>query len=122
MQLDPVDAEASPAYPRGPIETRRLRNLARMQDFEQGGVYEQGLRIAHQLGEDLAAQELKEAPELPHPPVEGGRVQPCYPREQVGEEPLGIPQERAFALHAPKLLQEGEGADLGVRKSRLMDS
>ena len=38
------------------------------------------------------------------------------PREQLREEPLGIPQERAFALHAPKLLQEGEGDDLGVRK------
>jgi hypothetical protein len=43
-------------------------------------------------------------------------VQPRYPREQLREEPLGIPQERAFALHAPKLLQEGEGEDLGVRK------
>jgi hypothetical protein len=70
-----------------------------------------------ELGEDLAAQGLQEASELPHTPVEGGRVQPRYPREQMGEEPLGIPQERAFALHAPKLLQEGEGDDLGVRKS-----
>jgi hypothetical protein len=43
-------------------------------------------------------------------------VQPRYPREQMEEEPLGIPQERAFALHAPKLLQEGEGDALGVRK------
>ena len=43
-------------------------------------------------------------------------MQPPYPREQLTEEALGIPQERAFALHAPKLLQEGEGDDLGVRK------
>jgi hypothetical protein len=43
-------------------------------------------------------------------------VQPPYPREQLREEALGIPQERAFALHAPQLLQEGEGDDLGVRK------
>src|SRR5215212_10841687 len=53
VQLDPVDAEASPAYPPGPVETRRPGNLARMQDFEQGGVYEQGLRVAHQFGENL---------------------------------------------------------------------
>lgn len=39
-----------------------------MQDFEQGRVYEQGSRIAHQLGEDLAAQELQEAPEPSQPP------------------------------------------------------
>ena len=39
---------------------------------------------------------------------------PDTPREQVGEEPLGIPQERAFALHAPKLLQERQGEHLGV--------
>ena len=43
-------------------------------------------------------------------------MQPPYPREQLTEEALGIPQERAFALHAPQLLQEGEGDDLGVRK------
>ena len=43
-------------------------------------------------------------------------MQPRYPREQLREEPLGIPQERAFALHAPKLLQEDEGDDLRVRK------
>ena len=36
------------------------------------------------------------------------------PREQLREEPLGIPQERAFALHAPKLLQERQGEHLGV--------
>jgi hypothetical protein len=28
----------------------------------------------------------------------------CYPLKQVSEEPpLGVPQERAFALQAPKL-------------------
>src|SRR5215210_125032 len=117
VQLNSVDAERTPPHPRGSIETRRLRNLARMQDFEQGGVYEQGLRIAHQFGEDLAAQGLQIAPELPQAPVEGGRVQPRYPREQMGEEPLGISQERAFALHTPQLLQEGEGDDLGVREA-----
>jgi hypothetical protein len=51
-------------------------------------------------------------------------VQPRYPREQLREEPLGIPQERAFALHAPKLLQEDEGDDLRARKPlyRLLSS
>jgi hypothetical protein len=44
-------------------------------------------------------------------------MQPRYSGEQVGEEPLGIAQERAFALHAPKLLQEGEGDDLRIRKA-----
>jgi len=35
----------------------------------------------------------------------------------MGEEPLAIAQERAFALHAPQLLQESEGDDLGVREA-----
>ena len=43
-------------------------------------------------------------------------MQPHHPREQVREESLGVPQERAFALHAPQLLEEGEGDDLRVRK------
>ena len=33
------------------------------------------------------------------------------------EEPLGILQERAFALYAPQLLEEGEGDDLRVREA-----
>jgi hypothetical protein len=44
-------------------------------------------------------------------------VQPCYSREQVREEPFYIPQKRAFALHASKLLEEGEGDDLRVREA-----
>jgi hypothetical protein len=43
-------------------------------------------------------------------------VEPRYPRKQVREEPLGIPQKRAFALHVPKLLEEDEGDDLRIRK------
>ena len=43
-------------------------------------------------------------------------MEPCHPREQVREEPLGISQEGAFALHAPQLLEQGEGDDLRVRK------
>jgi hypothetical protein len=34
----------------------------------------------------------------------------------VREEPLGIPQKRAFALHASQLLEKGEGYHFRVRK------
>jgi hypothetical protein len=43
-------------------------------------------------------------------------VKPYHPREQVREEPLGIAQEGMLGLHAPQLLQEGEGDDLRVRE------
>jgi hypothetical protein len=33
-------------------------------------------------------------------------MQPHHSREQMREEPLGIPQERALRLHAPQLLEE----------------
>jgi hypothetical protein len=36
--------------------------------------------------------------------------------EQVREEPLCVAQEGALALHAPQLLEEGEGDDLRVGK------
>jgi hypothetical protein len=45
--------------------------------------------------------------------MEGGRMQPHHSREQMREEPLGIPQERALRLHAPQL-QECQGDDLRV--------
>jgi hypothetical protein len=48
--------------------------------------------------------------------MERGRVHPRHSGEQVPEEPLGIPQEGAFALGAPQLLEEREGKDLGVRE------
>jgi hypothetical protein len=35
----------------------------------------------------------------------------------VGEEPLGVAQERAFAFHASQLLEEGEGDDFRVREA-----
>ena len=44
-------------------------------------------------------------------------MKPHHPREQVGEEPLGVAQEGAFALHAPQLLEEGEGDDFRVREA-----
>src|SRR5215208_2780487 len=116
VQLDPVDAEASPAYPPSPVETRRPGNLARMQDFQQGRVHKQGLRFAHQLGNDLPSEGLQKAPELPHPSVERGRIESHHPGEQVGEEPLGVPQEGALALHPPQLLEERERDDLRVGK------
>ena len=42
-----------------------------------------------------------------------GRV----PREQVGEKPRRVAQERALTLHAARLLKEREHQDLGVRES-----
>jgi hypothetical protein len=33
------------------------------------------------------------------------------------EESLGIPQERAFAFHAPKLLEQGEGDHFRIREA-----
>ncbi len=35
----------------------------------------------------------------------------------MGEEPLGVAQERAFAFHASQLLEEGEGDDFRVREA-----
>ena len=61
-------------------------------------------------------QRLQVAPELLHPPVERGGVESHHPRKQVREKPLGIPQKRSFALHAPQLLEQGECDDLGIRK------
>jgi hypothetical protein len=46
--------------------------------------------------------------------MERGRVKPHHPREQLREEPFRVAQERAFALHTPKLLEECQGDDLRV--------
>ncbi len=43
-------------------------------------------------------------------------MEPRHPREEAGEKALGVAQERAFALDAPKLLEEREREDLGVRE------
>jgi hypothetical protein len=48
--------------------------------------------------------------------VERGRVKLDYTGEQVREEPLGVVQEGAFALHAPKLLEERKRDDLRGRE------
>jgi hypothetical protein len=74
MQLHSLDGEGTPPYPRGPIETRALRDLPGVQDRKQRRVDEQRLWIADHLGEDVAAQRLQEAPKLPYPPMERGRV------------------------------------------------
>src|SRR5215213_228659 len=116
VQLYPVDRKGTPAYPPGPFETRRLGNLARMQDFEQGRVHKQGLRFAHQFGNDLPPEGLQKAPELPHTAVQRGRIKPHHAGEQVRKEPLGVPQEGALALHPPQLLEERECDDLRVGK------
>jgi hypothetical protein len=87
-----------------------------MQDLKQRRIDDQGLRLAHQLGEDLPPQGLQKAPQLPHAPVERGRIEPHYPRERVREEPFCVAQEGALALHPTKLLREGEGDHLRVRE------
>src|SRR5215212_6729094 len=38
------------------------------------------------------------------------------PGEQVRQKPLGVAQKGALGLHAPQLLQEGQGDDLRVRE------
>src|SRR3712207_1091891 len=98
MQLHAIDTETSPPYPRASGETRTLRNLPGVQNRKQSRVDERCLRVPDHLGEYVAAQRLQEAPELPHPSMERGRVQPYYPREKVREEPLSVAQERALAL------------------------
>src|SRR5829696_2483201 len=117
VQLNSIDAEASPTYPRGSIETRRLPDLARMENFEQGRVYEQGFRIAHQLGEDLAAQGLhsKRLSFLTRRCNEEG-CSPTTPGNRCEKNRWASRKEGAFALHAPQLLEQGEGEDLRVRK------
>ena len=87
-----------------------------MQNFQQSRVYEQGLRISHQLGEYLPPQGLQEAPELSHPPVQRGRVESRYPRKQMRKESLCVAQEGALRFHASQLLEEGESDDLRIRK------
>jgi len=88
-----------------------------MEDFQQRRIDEQGLRLTYELGEDLPPQGLEVAPELLHPPVEGGGVEPHHPGKQVREKPLGIPQKRSFALHTPKLLEQGESDHFRVREA-----
>jgi hypothetical protein len=120
MQLHAIDREGTPPYPRGSCRrvppACRLRNLARMEHFQECRVHKQGFRIAYQLGEDLPPQRFQITPEFPHTPIEGGRMQPRYSRKQVREESLGIPQKRAFTLHTPKLLEKGESDDLRIRE------
>jgi hypothetical protein len=43
-------------------------------------------------------------------------MKPHHPGEQMREEPLGIAQERALALHATELLQERKRDYLRVRE------
>jgi hypothetical protein len=83
---------------------------------KQRRIHNEGLGVADELSDDLPAQGLKETPELPHPAVQRGRMKPHHPGEQLREEPLGIAQERALALHATELLQERKRDYLRVRE------
>lgn len=58
MQLYPVYAEGTSPDPCRSRETRGLSDLPGMQRGKQGGVDQQGLRIAYQLGNYLLAQGL----------------------------------------------------------------
>ena len=93
-----------------------------MQNLQQSGVDEQGLRISDELGDNLSPQELQVAPELPHPPVQRGRVQPYHAWKQVREEPLSVAQEGAAGLHPSQLLEELRGVMTSESESRFMDS
>src|SRR5215204_1417094 len=98
VQLHPVESERSPPNPRSSLETRRLGNLTRVQYFQERRVYEEGLGLSDQLGQHCAAQGFQKTPELPHPPMQRGGMQPSDPGEQVREEPLGIAQEGSLTL------------------------
>src|SRR5215208_7561218 len=94
-----------------------VRDLPGVQNRKQSGVHEQRLRVADHLVEDVPPQGFQKTPELPQAPMERGRVKPRHPGERVGEEPLGVAQERAFAFHASPLLEEGEGDEFRVREA-----
>src|SRR5215207_9709724 len=114
VQLHPIDAEGTPTYPRASGETRALRDLPGVQNRKQRPVHKQRLRVSDHLGKDLAAQRLQEAPELSHPSMQRGRMQPHHSGEQVRKESLDVAQERAFALHTAQVLQERQGKHLRV--------
>ena len=74
-----------------------------------------GLAMRHVLWGKLGERQQRHSG-LAHPAVQRGRMKTHYAREQVREESLGVAQEGALALHAPKLLQESEGYDLRIRE------
>ena len=125
MQLDPIDAEGAPPHPGCPRKARRVPDLlARVQDRKQGRVHDEGLGVPDELAYDPPPQGLQEeAPELPHPSVQRGRIEPHHTREQVREEPLlGVAQERALPLHATELLWKSASAMTSESESLLSDS
>jgi hypothetical protein len=115
--LHPVDGKRSPPNPRRSREALRLGNLSGVQDLKQRRVHDQGPRLTHEFCQNHTPQRLQEAPKPPQAAVEGRGVKTYDPGEQVREETLGVPEERALALHAAQLLEERQGQDLGVRES-----
>ena len=87
-----------------------------MKDLQQGGIHDHGLRISHQLGHDGAPQGFEKPPELAQAAVERGGMEADDLWEEVAEKAGDLAQEGARGLHAPKLLEDGEGDDLGVRE------
>jgi hypothetical protein len=103
----------------------RLRNLARMEHFQQRRIDEQGLRLTYEFGEDLPPQRrFQVAPELLHPPVERGRVEPYHSRKQVREEPLEpfcVAQKKERSLSTPRSCWKSARAMTSESESRFME-
>ena len=97
MEFDPIDAEGAPPHPRSPIESCRLRDLARVKNLQQGGIYDYGLRVSHQLlGQEGAPQGFEKAPELANAAVERGGMEADHLREEVAEKAGDLAQEGAL--------------------------
>jgi hypothetical protein len=87
-----------------------------MQNLKQGGIHDHGLRLSHQLGHDGASQRFEISPEFAYPPVERGGMEADDLGEEVAEKAGDLAQEGALGLHAPKLLEDGEGDHFGIRE------
>jgi hypothetical protein len=93
-----------------------------MQHLEQRRVDDEGFGVAHELGQDVASEGLQEAPQLAKATVQRGRLQAQSPGEQVDEEPAHVTQERALALHAPKLCWKSARVSTSESESLLRNS
>ncbi len=98
----PVDAEIAPPHPRGPVEARRLGDLAWVENLKQGRVDDQGLRFAYQFGQDSAPQGFQAAPELAYATVQRGGVEADDPREEVREEAGFTSRKKERSLSTPR--------------------
>jgi hypothetical protein len=104
MQLHPVDTEASPPYPGRPRETRALRNLSRGCKTESTASSRRATFLGRRPSRrgPRGAEAPFKAPELPHPPMERGRIESNYPGEQVREKPLSASRKKERSLSTPR--------------------